>query len=171
MSLADAAALLGVAPNSVRSRFKNGKLRGERDNQGKIWVWLEPESARLEGSKSKASKPVVEAALKGSIKPSIITALEAHNRTLTEQLGLAQAELATLRSRASTADRLEAEIAGLEVLRDELRADRDHWREFVQHAEQQTSLGLEHPRGCWTRLFGRWPTARKGSLPQRRRMA
>lgn len=153
MSLADAAALLGIAPNSVRSRFKSGKLRGERDNQGKIWVWLEPGLARPEGSKSKASKPAAEATSKGSIEPSIITALEAHNRTLTEQLSLAQGELATLRSRASVADHLEAEITGLEVLRDELRGDRDHWRETANRALAVHQVEPEFQRRWWTRLF------------------
>ena len=42
MSLADAAVQLGIAPNSVRSRYKAGKLRGERDNSGRIWVWVDP---------------------------------------------------------------------------------------------------------------------------------
>ena len=60
MSLADAAMVLGIAPNSVRSRFKAGKLRGERDNQGKIWVWLDDAAQHTGGSKSKPSKPSIE---------------------------------------------------------------------------------------------------------------
>jgi predicted site-specific integrase-resolvase len=59
MSLAEAAAQLGIAPNSVRSRFKAGKLRGERDNSGRIWVWIDPSEAgstrRQEASISKPS--------------------------------------------------------------------------------------------------------------------
>lgn len=54
MSLADAAIALGIAPNSVRSRFKAGKIRGERDNLGKLWVWLDQAA---EGSKPSSSNP------------------------------------------------------------------------------------------------------------------
>ena len=43
VSLTEAATLLGIAPNSVRSRFKAGKLRGERDNKQRIWVWIDRE--------------------------------------------------------------------------------------------------------------------------------
>ena len=148
MSLSDAATALGIAPNSVRSRFKAGKLRGERDNQGKIWVWLDNAPQPIEPSKSKPSKPSIEGFEQGQIK-----ALEGHLRTVTEQLGLAQAELASVRLRASAADRLEAEVAGLEALRDEVRADRDHWREVAEQA--LADRRPEPRRGLWSRLFGR----------------
>ena len=150
MSLADAAMVLGIAPTSVRSRFKAGKLRGERDNQGKIWVWLDDAAQPAAGSKPKPSKPSIE-----GFEQNGFEALEAHLRTLTEQLALAQSELATLRPRASVADRLEAEVAGLEALRDEVRADRDHWRGI---AEQVLANHREQPephRGFWSRLFSR----------------
>jgi hypothetical protein len=42
MSLTDAAKALGLTENGVRTRFKRGKLRGERDNTGKLWVWVQP---------------------------------------------------------------------------------------------------------------------------------
>lgn len=150
MSLADAATALGIAPNSVRSRFKSGKLRGERDNQGKIWVWLDDATPPAEPSKSKSSKPSIEGFEQGQIK-----ALEGHIRTVTEQLDLAQAELASLRPRASAADRLEAEVAGLEALRDEVRADRDHWRSVAEQAVADRGQEPEPRRGLWSRLFGR----------------
>lgn len=148
MSLADAAAALGIAPNSVRSRFKSGKLRGERDNQGKIWVWLDDANPPIEPSKSKPSKPSIEGFEQGQLK-----ALEDHLRTMTEQLGLAQSELASVRLRASAADRLEAEVAGLEALRDEVRADRDRWRGIAEQA--LADRRPEPRRGLWSRLSGR----------------
>jgi len=150
MSLSDAATALGIAPNSVRSRFKAGKLRGERDNQGKIWVWLDDAASPIEGSKSKPSKSSIEGFEQGRIK-----ALEGHLRTVMEQLNLAQAELASLRPRASAADRLEAEVAGLEALRDEVRADRDHWRDVAEQALADRREQPEPRRGFWSRLFGR----------------
>ncbi|MGI4811084.1 MAG: hypothetical protein ACRYF2_23610 [Janthinobacterium lividum] len=150
MSLADAAMALGIAPNSVRSRFKAGKLRGERDNLGKIWVWLDDADSSIVGSKFKPSKPSIEGFEQGRFE-----ALEAHLRTLTEQLAFTQSELVTLRPRASAADRLEAEVAGLEVLRDEVRADRDHWRGVAEQALADRQQEPELRRGLWARLFGR----------------
>lgn len=135
MSLAEAARALGIAPNSVRSRFKAGKIRGERDNLGKLWVWLDH---ALEGSNA-----------------AHINALEAHLRTLTDQLNLAQAEVSALRTRASSADRLEGQVAGLEALRDEIRADRDHWREVAERALADLHVEPKVRRSLWARLFGR----------------
>lgn len=159
MSLADAATALGLAPNSVRSRFKAGKIRGERDNQGKLWVWLDHAT---EGSKQPASNPSIEGSKQRRSKPSNegsnkahVDALEAHLRTLADQLNLAQAEVSTLRSRASAADRFEAEVAGLEALRDEVRADRDHWRDVAERALADLRIEPEVRKGLWARLFGR----------------
>lgn len=159
MSLADAATALGLAPNSVRSRFKAGKIRGERDNQGKLWVWLDhategskPPASNLsiEGSKQRRSKPSKEGSNKAHID-----ALEAHLRTLADQLNVAQAEVSTLRSRASAADRFEAEVVGLEALRDEARADRDHWRDVAERALADLRIEPEVRKSLWARLFGR----------------
>lgn len=162
MSLADAGALLGLAPNSVRSRFKAGKLRGERDNEGKLWVWLDPEErGTSKASTEPTSKPsselsnpsndVTSKSSKRSSKPSIepsnsneIAALKGHIETLSEQLSGANAELSILRPRASLADRLEAEIAGLKAQAEALSSDRDEWR--------KTAQGLIQRRRGW---FGR----------------
>lgn len=142
MSLADAANALGIAPNSVRSRFKAGKIRGERDNLGKLWVWL-------------------DLATEGSNKAHT-DALEAHLRTLADQLNMAQIEVSALRIRASAAERLEGQVAGLETLRDEIRADRDHWREVAERALAGLHVEPKVRRSLWARLFGR--TDRQGML-------
>lgn len=159
ISLADAGRALGIAPNSVRSRFKAGKIRGERDNQGKLWVWLDPDA---EGSKLSTSKPSIEGsktarskALNEGSNKAHVEALEAHIRTITAQLDLAQAEVSSLRIRASAADRLEAEIAGLEALRGEVSADRDHWRDMAERVLAERQVEPEARKGLWERLFGR----------------
>jgi len=158
MSLADASALLGIAPNSVRSRFKAGKIRGERDNQGKVWVWLDPDNMGSKPPFSKPSKLIIPEVSNPSIEgfeQSRFEALESHLRTLTEQLALAQSELTLLRPRASAADRLEAEVAGLEALRDEIRADRDHWRNVAEQVLTARQEKSEPRRGLWFRLFNK----------------
>ena len=162
MSLAEAAIELGLAPNSVRSRFKAGKMRGERDNQGKLWVWLEPLPKKPEGSNTDLSNLSVEGKNSLRSKPSNdpirnahIEAIEAHLRTVTNQLEQAQSEVTTLRVRASVADRLEAEVTGLEILRDEIRNDRDHWRELAERLLAERQATPEVRRSFWARLFGR----------------
>jgi hypothetical protein len=126
MSLAEAAALTNTAPNTMRSRFKSGKIRGERDNTGKIWVWINPD---LVGSTKRASKPS-----KGSNNAAV--------EALTAQLERAHDELETLRPRAAMAERLEAERPFLLGQVEDLKADRDAWRQ------------LSERRGFW-RLFRR----------------
>jgi hypothetical protein len=124
MSLAEASALTNTAPNTIRSRFKAGRIRGERDNAGKIWVWINPDTTP---SKSAISKLSIE----GS-KPFEIEALQAHIQTLSEQLASANAELAILRPSVSEAAALKAEAAGLEAQITLVKEDRDHWRKLTQ---------------------------------------
>lgn len=113
MSLADASALLKVAPNTIRSRFKSGKIRGERDNAGKIWVWIDPDNL---GSKRHTSKP------------SNAATFEA----LKVQLHRANDELDVLRPKAAMADALAAEKALLVEQITDLKADRDAWRKLSE---------------------------------------
>jgi len=117
MSLADASALLKVAPNTIRSRFKAGKIRGERDNSGKIWVWIDPD---IKPSKSRTSKPSIE----GSNNIGI--------EALSTQLKIAQEELLALRLQAARADVLEAEKALLVQQISDLKLDRDAWRKMAE---------------------------------------
>lgn len=166
MSLHEAAEILGIAPNSVRSRWKSGKIRGERDNVGKIWVYLNTEkAANDEGSKegiSKPSKKVSKASIEGSIEPSNtgeINALQDHVKTLNEQLAIAQSELLALRPIAIENARLTAENQGLQTLLD-MRADQlDELRRLLSeakenHAEELKRWMAEQPaKGFFARLF------------------
>ena len=109
MSLKEAGNLLGLKPNSVRSRYKKGQIRGEADNMGKIWVYLDP-------SKDTPSKVMIEPGSNNSTEPAFsgeIRALQAHVDVLTEQLAKADAELTVLRPLASENARLVAEGEGL----------------------------------------------------------
>lgn len=127
MSLAQAGTLLGIAPNSVRSRYKAGKIRGERDNEGRIWVWIDPQIATKGHSKTPQSKPSIEGSNLAQIE-----ALQAHISTLKEQLEGANSELAAIRPRALERERLEAEAAGLKAQLELLKSDRDDWRRMAQ---------------------------------------
>ena len=123
MTLREASDLLSVPQNTLRSRYKAGKMRGERDNSGRLWVWVEPTAKGSNRTFSKNTKKVRDAedfeALKGQVT------------ILHEQLSGANAELAILRSRASQVDRLEAEMAALETQAALIREDRDHWLSLI----------------------------------------
>lgn len=164
MTLAEAASFLGIAPNTVRSRWKAGKLRGERDNDLKIWVWIDREKAANDkGSKSpfskgskRASKPSIE-----GFESNAIKALQAHVETLAQQLANANAELAEIRPKAELVTRLEAENSGL---RDQLEIRAEQLQELrallaeakASHADELKRL-MESTaaKGFFARLFGR----------------
>ena len=143
MSLAEAGALLGMAPNSVRSRWKKGRIEGERDNSGKIWVLLDPAEASTEEAASKASiEPCSNPSKpsKGSTTPSIegfeqglFEAQRAHIETLSEELARAAAELEALRPRLLEGER----AAGLEALLAATRAEREAERQGLERRVEE----------------------------------
>src|SRR3954468_18525569 len=82
MSLEEAGRLLGgLHPNTVRARAVKGKIRYEKDNSGKWFVFIDPEKAardRAECQKLKATKAELEA----SVEPSIVSNLKALKATV-----------------------------------------------------------------------------------------
>lgn len=100
MPLAEAAEALGLPVNTLRSRFKAGKIRGERDNAGRLFVWID------------ASKPPSKKAASNSSKrlrnEGELESLKAHVETLKGQLAKAEDRAAEWQSKAEAA---QAEIA------------------------------------------------------------
>lgn len=154
MSLKEAGELLGLKPNSVRSRYKKGKLRGEADNMGKLWVWVDPAKvANDRGSKEPTSKVTIEGFESNEIK-----ALKDHLKATIEQLTKAEAKIADLEPQAMEAVALraenqalkdqqgrgEAEIARLVASIDKLDTERQELIKAV----------LKQRRGFWERLMG-----------------
>ena len=153
MSLKEAGTLLGLKPNSVRSRYKKGSIRGEADNMGKIWVYIDPAKVANDmGSKEPTSKVTIE-----SYESNEIKALKGHLKATGEQLEKAQAEIADLKPQAMEAVRLKAEVDGLreqqgrgeaEIARlvaslDKVDAERRNLIEAV----------LKRRVGLWERIF------------------
>lgn len=154
MTLKAAAGLLGVHPNSVRSRYKKGKLRGEADNTGKIWVWVDP---------SKVANDV------GSMKPTIkvekevrsdseIKALQDHLKATTEQLTKAEAKIADLEPQVLEAVALKAEN---QALKDQQgRGDAEIKRlvgsldKMDTERQELIKTLLQRKKGLWERIFG-----------------
>lgn len=143
MSLADAGKALGIAPNSVRSRWKSGKIRGERDNSGKVWVWVDPVS------EPKRSKPSAQPSTEGNagMMRDVIC-------TLREELVQIRAERNELAERASAADRLVGELEGLRAVHLEVSIDRDRWRDQAEQLVAAmvppiTEISEPTRRGWW----------------------
>ncbi|MDE1918944.1 MAG: hypothetical protein KGH96_23095 [Sphingomonadales bacterium] len=151
MSLAEAGRLLGIPTNTVRSRWKAGKMRGERDNSGRVFVWVDPTSEQ------KPLKPSSQVTNEGEVG-----ALREHIDTLQAELTQVRAERDALAIRASEADRLQAEATGLAAAVADARTDRDYWREKAQQAFEERIRSLEEqvqnaeqPRRSW------WPFGRR----------
>jgi hypothetical protein len=151
MSLVDAAQSLNLAPNSVRSRWKAGKIRGERDNTGKVWVWIDPTSKR------DRSKPSSKVSTKASSEGDADTLRDVIG-TLREELVQIRAERDQLAESASMADRLIGELDGLRAVNIEVSAERDRWRDQAQQlvaaiAPPAPEMAEQTRRGWW--IFGR----------------
>ena len=169
MSLKGAAQMLGVAPNTIRTRWKRGKIKGEMGNDGKVWVWVDPdETANDMPQNPRGSKRVSEAFLERSAELNLepnqsleISALRDHLKTLQEQLAIATAENAELRSKAADADRLRGENEGLRGqldIRAEQLAELRSIMEAMQktHADElQRWMKSQPAKGFFARLFGR----------------
>ena len=139
MSLKEAGTLLGLKPNSVRSRYKKGQIRGEADNMGKIWVYLDP-------SIETPSKVTIEPVSNNSTEPAFsgeIRALQAHIDALTEQGAKADAELAELRPLVAEVAGLNTKIAQLEQLNTAKNEHIEDLRGFLRSQEETK------PRRWW----------------------
>lgn len=158
MSLKEAGEVLGIKPNSVRSRWKKGNLDGQTDNSGKVWVMIDPdEEALKEGSSRTHSK--------GSIEGFETKALEVAFTALSEQLETAKAEIDQLRPKAIEATTLRAENAGLKALAEvreavqiKTEAEIEVLKASLERVDAEKSKLMEEilksKRSLWVRIFG-----------------
>jgi hypothetical protein len=102
MSLSEAAALLGLSVNGMRSRAKKDPSRYglETDNAGKLWVSFDPATL----VRAKPSRRLREGYTSKAVQPSI----EGNSAVL------------------------EARLEAAERARDLAEADRDHWRDLAK---------------------------------------
>jgi len=133
MDLKEAGKLLGLTANAVRSRAEKGKYpfenkdkAFEKDNQGKWFVFLDPEKITNDPASNVASNGTSNGTSRRGSNASKfegeIKALQGHVKTLSETLGLERAEVTRLRV-------IEAESVDLKVenasLKSELQGVRD----------------------------------------------
>jgi hypothetical protein len=140
VSLKDAAELLGLTESGARARFRRGELQGERDNTGKIWVYV---------------APAMQVAVQPAKQPHKSSDNEASRElaaVLKDQLAAITAERDTYRAAANETTRTAAELAGLreqcgqlENQLADVKEQRDRWqREADSWRQQATALLADH---------------------------
>ncbi|MBS5905134.1 hypothetical protein ACX4MY_00060 [Roseomonas mucosa] len=111
----EAGELLGITRNAVKARITAGKLEGSRDNAGKWWVLIDPSTVANDRptAVSNSETDISNDSGNDIEKTALFDALTAHIDTLKADLEEARAEIARLRPRAETADRLDAALDAL----------------------------------------------------------
>ena len=144
-----AARRIGVTPTAIRNRIKRGTLEVRNGNFGKL--------VRVPLT---VPAPVTLAPEEREPLTVTVTVLRDHVETLKAALAKTEGELEGLRGRAAQLAGLEAQGEALHkaarLLRaqaDEVRVDRDYWREQARHLalSQQQLLQAHTPRRWWRR--------------------
>ena len=155
LSVNAAARRIGVTPTAIRNRIKRGTLEVRNSNFGKL--------VRVPLAMQKPVTLTVPLTPEERDPLTItITVLKDHVETLKAALAKAEGELESLRGRAAQLAGLEAQGEALHkaarLLRaqaDEVRVDRDYWREQAQqltlHLSQQQLVQASTPRRWWRR--------------------
>jgi excisionase family DNA binding protein len=135
LSVADAAARLGISTDTVRRKLKRGQVRAQRDNHGQWWVEVPADAKPTVPTQHAAYEP----------RPNeVIEELRGQIRRLRTDLDAAYAREVAERDRhAAEVGRLESLLA---VERDRLvdvKVERDRW-----HAQAQT-LAQPARRSWW----------------------
>lgn len=125
MDLKEAAGLLGISAEAVRARAKAGKLRYEKDNAQKWWVFLDPEQVANDAQNLESNRTLNSGR---NLTPKATdfegekAALLGHIQTLKDALAASNAERDRLRDladeRALIAARLEAGLSAMSAKHD-----------------------------------------------------
>ena len=129
LSLKDAAEVLKISESGARARFKKGQIEGERDNSGKIWVYVTPAMKDAVQVAQKQESEGSEGAFRELIEmlQGQVIGLETERDRLREEAGetgqlrekLARIEAETEAARGQVAD-LRAQLATSESERRQL---------------------------------------------------
>src|SRR5215203_4702712 len=140
LSVADAAARLGISTDTVRRKLKRGQLQAKRDNHGQWWVEVPADA--------KPAEPMQHAAYEPRTDPV---------GALTEELRSQIARLRTDLDAAYAREAVERERHAIEVARIEalLAAERSRVDELLKRRSQTVPVVTAQPaRRAW------WPWRR-----------
>ena len=130
LTIADAAARLGISTDTVRRKLKRGQLQAKRDNHGQWWVEVPADA--------KPAEPMQRAAYESRTDPvgALTEELRSQIARLRTDLDAAYArETAERERQADEIKRLEATVAAE-------RADRDRWARIAEELARK-------PRSWW----------------------
>ena len=165
LTIAEAAALLGVHKNTVRNRIKNGSYRAEMVQTERGPTYLIERSSLLTNSTTNT----LSSASQDVVSPQAMEFVQELLRPFVSELGEVREELGTERARRQMAEERAAALeAELEVLREE-RESPETVEETPDRAEPRPATGgaqepLEPFEGrgsgtgrgsLWRRIFGR----------------
>ena len=166
LSVNAAARRLGVTPTAIRNRIKRGTLEVRNGNFGKlVRVPLTvPTTVTLAPEEPVRETVILTPEERVSLTVTL-TVLRDHIAWLKDSLAKAEGELEGSRGRAAQLAGLEAQGEALhkaaKLLRaqaDEVRVDRDHWREQAQQLalrlSEQQMVQVPNPRRWWRRRSG-----------------
>ena len=151
LSISKAAKLAGKSRQTLYDDRDNGKLSVGRNDKGQPYI----EVAELERVYGKLDIKTVSTTDKSR---------QVHTPQKDSQDSALQVEVDTLREQISRIDQMhERERAVLEKQIDDLRSERDEWREqckvttrlLEDHREKDAQKAPEKPLGFWGRLMGR----------------
>ena len=142
LSIADAAAQLGVSRDTVRRKLKRGQLTGRRDNYGRWWIELPAEAM--------SSVPMQRAAYAPTPEPSALLLEE-----LRSQVSRLRTDLEAAHARENAemeASRAAlARVSVLEALLEAERARVEEWKAVADRFAAQTEqvLAAQARRSWW----------------------
>ena len=157
VTITEAAALLGVHPNTVRNRVRGGVYDAEKVSTEHGFTWMIDRDSLVNTALPRASQraPSQMVNLEG---PQPLEVVQELLRPFVEDLGRVREELGAERVRREQAERerdeLAAELAALQEARDAPQttaedAEGPRERPFTEEAQEGTQ-----PRSWWRRWFG-----------------
>lgn len=139
LTLAEAAKVLGISPDAVRMRIRRGSMNGEKDDEGRWWVWVDKEEAEAERADEQANEHPGER----EPEPDAVDVAE-----LRTQLTVLQARLEAAEGER---DHLRGVVNSLLAAQER----RDMLALGQTQAQQRVLESSEKPRGWWAKLFGK----------------
>jgi len=166
-SLEEAGKLMGVSANAMRARAKKypDKYKLERDNSGKIWLWIKPEKLPT----LKPSKQDIKSSNFISLKASIealklkfdensnevelsnrIRELEALLLEKQEHINKQEMHLAKIQEDNNGKDRL---IAEKDIRIAEIKSERDEWSDLYKKSITKEYRSSNSKKSWLSRIF------------------
>jgi hypothetical protein len=143
LDVKQAAQVLGISTDAVHKRVKRGTLEAEKDEDGRVLVWIDSEDNGYSSSSQ-------------VVHPLLLTHLESENEFLRQELERRAEELSEMRRIIAA---LVQRVPELEPAKQQEPTPRP--REYPETASESTGTGTDQSneqeqqeRSWWQKLFG-----------------